>query len=428
MLKITPYLDLDTKAKQLVDHLNNTSIILTFSEAKVLELLLSNPDAIFSKEQLLEIGWPSRVVALTSLTQCVSTLRKKLEPYPEIQLQTIARRGYHIHVSDTEQINPLTFSETKPHIPFWRKKITWVISIISLIILSALATTWHYSDYLIAKKHVNRWQADENIDLKLGGAEANLCVFGDEVGKQSSLKQWQQHFTSDVKTIKELDHFSGYAATNGSNYSIAICPEKNGQKECDGKSLINITAIDDKPAQFNMAKFIELTNKMEKRVRYNQVFFPDTGDDNGDITEHNYQADIYYPIENELLVRADLSLSLIYDDADSGQFQSATCVTDQDCLTTPIKYTIRGDFKQYRKKIGKYDVDVFQVAIKQKSLTKPEQVSESAMRFYRAIRKHDIQDNVVYFYRIYNDQKTAVWILPLMGETIAWSHYSLVKL
>lgn len=60
---------LDEQAKELVDHVHGTQIGLTFSETAVLVLLLSAPNAIFTKEELLQVGWPERVVAPTSLTQ-----------------------------------------------------------------------------------------------------------------------------------------------------------------------------------------------------------------------------------------------------------------------------------------------------------------------------------------------------------------------
>jgi len=55
MHKITSYLMLDEQAKLLVDHVHGTEIGLTFSEAAVLVLLLSSPNAIFTKEELLQV-------------------------------------------------------------------------------------------------------------------------------------------------------------------------------------------------------------------------------------------------------------------------------------------------------------------------------------------------------------------------------------
>lgn len=40
MLKVTPYLELDEEAKQLVDHASNTTVTLTVSESAVFQLRL----------------------------------------------------------------------------------------------------------------------------------------------------------------------------------------------------------------------------------------------------------------------------------------------------------------------------------------------------------------------------------------------------
>jgi hypothetical protein len=130
----------------------------------------------------------------------------------------------------------------------------------------------------------------------------------------------------------------------------------------------------------------------------------------------------------ELLVRTDLNMSLVYEGKSTGKFYSTSCITDQDCLTTPIKYTIRGDFEQYQTKIDDLNVDVFHVKVLQKELTKPDEVSHSAMPFYRAIRKHDIRDEDLFYYRVYQNRDTAVWIVPQMGQLLAWMQYTQVKL
>ncbi len=69
MIKITPYLELDTEANQLIDHVSGKKVILTFSECAVLHRLLLSANPVCSKEELLSAGWPDRVVAVTSLTQ-----------------------------------------------------------------------------------------------------------------------------------------------------------------------------------------------------------------------------------------------------------------------------------------------------------------------------------------------------------------------
>ncbi|MCF1439268.1 MAG: hypothetical protein LPD71_11145, partial [Shewanella sp.] len=93
-----------------------------------------------------------------------------------------------------------------------------------------------------------------------------------------------------------------------------------------------------------------------------------------DFNEHNYQADVYFPVANRLLERYDLNMSLMYDTEDSGSFYFSSCLTDQDCLTAPIKYTFRGDFIQDSAQIGDRNVDVFTIKVKYKDLYNPEEI------------------------------------------------------
>lgn len=426
MQQLTPYLALDTKAKHLLDQRDGSEIVLSFSEAQVLSHLLSAPGNVFGKDELLAVGWPERVVALTSLTQCISILRKKLEPYPEIQLKTVARRGYQLNISEQSHVHMLAISDGEA-IRTALVSVSLKIKLLGILLLLGLVGFfWYYSDYHEMVKQVSHWRADKQLPLNVGGTLASAQLFYSDEAKQLHPSMWQKHLAPEGNLIPGLKHFSAYAASDGRNYSFAICPSAD-ETGCDGDGIINITAIDPKPAGLSMKEFVPLSQEMERRIRYNRIILPPAVD-YAELVEHNYHADIYFPVADELLVRTDLSLSLVYDSKDSGQFYSSACVTDQDCLTTPIKYQLRGYFHQYRTEISGTPVDVFQVKVNQKELTKPDNVSDSAMHFYREIRKDDIRDEEIYYFRVYQDHKTAVWIVPQMGNLLAWTTYSEVKL
>ncbi|MEZ9198808.1 transcriptional regulator [Shewanella sp. 10N.286.54.B9] len=425
MLKVTPYLELDEQAKQLMDRVNNTTISLTFSESAVLHQLLI-ADGVCGKEELLAIGWPDRVVAATSLTQCISTLRKKLEDYPEVQLKTVARRGYELHISERSHIKMLAVNDAES-IKTALIDASMMVKIAGILVLLLLILLfWYSSDYHRTVKNTGLWNADKKMALNIGGTKEIVPMFYKNDVEHLHHSMWQKHLAPESNHLEDFKGFEGFSATDGSNYSMAVCPEVvKGQ--CSGLGLMNIAAIDLNPAGLNINQFAELSERLEKRIRYNKVIIPHDSSD-GDITEHHYHADVYFPVAGELLVRADLSLSLIYEGEDSGQFYSATCITDEDCLTTPIKYKVRGTFKQYLQKISGIAVDVFQVKLSQKEFIKPETVSPSAMHFYRAIRKHDITDEELYFYRIYTDEESAVWITPILGSIVAWYKYDQVRI
>ncbi|MCL1056692.1 winged helix-turn-helix domain-containing protein [Shewanella gelidimarina] len=434
MLKVTPYLELDQQAKQLVDRANNTMISLTFSESAVLYQLLI-ADSVCGKEALLDAGWPDRVVAATSLTQCVSTLRKKLEAYPEVQLKTVARRGYELYVSKRSHIKMLAVNDAES-IKTALIDVPMMVKIGGiLVLLLFILWSWYTSDYHSAVKNSSLWNTDKKVALNIGGTKEIIPMFYQSNVEYLHPSMWQKHLAPESNHLANFEGFEGYVATDGDNYSMAICPNVI-DGECAGHNLMNITAIDRNPAGLDISHFSELAERLEKRIRYNRIIIPHNDNDNdndndnevGDITEHHYHADVYFPVAGELLVRSDLSLSLIYEDDNSGQFYSATCITDEDCLTTPIKYKVRGTFKQYEQKINDLTVDVFQVKVSQKEFIKPEVVSPSAMNFYRAIRKHDITDDVLYFYRVHTDEKSAVWISPILGSIVAWYKYDQVRI
>lgn len=418
---------LDEQAKRLVDHVHAIEIGLTFSETAVLVLLLSSPNAIFTKEELLQVGWPDRVVAPTSLTQCISTLRKKLEPYAEVQLKTIARRGYQLHVSEQSHVKMLAINDADAIRDAIVGVSTWTKAVGIVMLALILTLFWYWSDHHAVVKDVAKWNADKSINLNFGGTLGTAQVLYIKGEEHLHSSWWQKHLAPEGNYINNLPHFSAFALTDGKNYSMGICPALDA-KDCHGKGIINITSIDAKPAGLNMAEFIQRSKEMEERIRYNRVVLPLDDKGVGELLEHNYQADIYFPVAGELLVRNDLSMSLVYESPKKGKFYFTSCITDQDCLTTPIKYTIRGDFEQYPAQIGDLDVDVFHVKVSQKNLSKPSEVSPSAMQFYREIRKHDIRDEDLFYYRVYQNKDTAVWIVPQMGQLLAWTQYTQVKL
>ncbi|MCF1428442.1 MAG: hypothetical protein LPH21_00955 [Shewanella sp.] len=185
--------------------------------------------------------------------------------------------------------------------------------------------------------------------------------------------RWQKHIAPESNLIPNLKYFSAFALADDSAYSMAICPSED-YRNCDGKGLMNIVAVDDKPAGIRMTEFIPLMHKMEQRVRYNRIIIPEGMCKKSDFNEHNYQADVYFPVANRLLERYDLNMSLMYDTEDSGSFYFSSCLTDQDCLTAPIKYTFRGDFIQDSAQIGDRNVDVFTIKVKYKDLYNPEEI------------------------------------------------------
>ncbi|QDF68427.1 helix-turn-helix domain-containing protein [Shewanella sp. SNU WT4] len=429
MLQLTPYLNLDVQGKCLVDHVNGSHIALTFSEAEVLARLLAEPDVILTKEELLAVGWPERVVAPTSLTQCVSTLRKKLEPYPEVQLKTLARRGYQLHISEQSKVKMVALAD-----PQSIKKAVLNVSLSIkatgiLVLVLIMAIIWYQCDWHGIIKHSANWRAGEAVPLNIGGQQTMAKLIYRNGIEQLHPSWWQKHIAPEGNKLTGTPAFSSFALADIKVYSMALCPG-DSYEHCDGDGIINIATIDSRPAGLNMQEFIPLTKALEKRIRYNRVTIPEMAFSGGSVLEHNYHGDVYFPVAGELLVRNDITMSLVYDKdtQDTGQFYYSSCVTDQDCLTTPIKSHLRGTFEQYKRTISGMKADVFHVKVTQKNLSRPEEISRSAVHFFREMRKHDVLDDELYFYRLYQNDNTAVWIVPRMGNFIMWTRYQTVSL
>lgn len=427
MFKITPYLELDEQAKQLIDHANNQTIPLTFSESAVLAALLAESGVIVTKELLLELGWPDRIVAPTSLTQCISTLRKKLEPFTELQLKTIARRGYQLHIAQQSQIKMVSLSDANTI----RDVLTGVSKKIKLtgiaVVILLLLVIWYISDFHSVLKNSAHWVSDKNIELNIGGVKGQAILIHQSGVDKLHPSWWQKHIAPETNKVKSMEDFSAFALADGKHYSMSLCAG-NDYQSCTGDNIINIAAIDDKPAGLNMQEFIPLTEKLENRIRYNRISLPTANDLSQELIEYNYQADVYFPVAKQLLVRNDITMSLVYETPDSGEFYFASCITDEDCQTSPIKYQMRGDFTLYHSMVGDFKADVFHVKVKQKNLSHPETISDSAVRFFKESRKHDVLDNELFFYRLYQNEKTAIWIIPRMGNLIVWTKFQQLAL
>ena len=83
-------LRIDTNSKQC--SIDRKIISLTKNEYELLVLLITNPDYVYSREEILEQLWKNSV-SLRTVDTTVSRLRKKLGKYSE-NLQTRIGFGY----------------------------------------------------------------------------------------------------------------------------------------------------------------------------------------------------------------------------------------------------------------------------------------------------------------------------------------------
>lgn len=89
--RIGPY-RLDPRSRSLLK--NGVDMSLQPRLLDLLEVFVSRPGELLTKDHLVKIGWPNREAADHSLTQAVSQLRRALAEAPGECFQNVARRGY----------------------------------------------------------------------------------------------------------------------------------------------------------------------------------------------------------------------------------------------------------------------------------------------------------------------------------------------
>ena len=75
----------------------NQPIELTSIEYRIMELFMTNPGKVFTKQQIYEYGWEeSYVVADNNIMVCISKLRTKLDDDPSAYIKTLRGLGYRL--------------------------------------------------------------------------------------------------------------------------------------------------------------------------------------------------------------------------------------------------------------------------------------------------------------------------------------------
>lgn len=82
----------------------NDSVVaqLSVSEAQVLQCLMDSRGELVTKEMLLDVGWPNKVVQPNSLTVAIKNIRKALANIAiDVSIETRHRKGYIYHSANT---------------------------------------------------------------------------------------------------------------------------------------------------------------------------------------------------------------------------------------------------------------------------------------------------------------------------------------
>ena len=85
------YKELKINTDEKMCYINNVAIYLTKNEYNLLNLLLSKPNYVFSREELLNILWKGKKVTFKAVDMTIKRLREKLGKY---RWNILSRFGY----------------------------------------------------------------------------------------------------------------------------------------------------------------------------------------------------------------------------------------------------------------------------------------------------------------------------------------------
>ncbi|ABZ74786.1 transcriptional regulator, CadC [Shewanella halifaxensis HAW-EB4] len=411
-MQLTPKLSLNVAQQHLFDAEDSSRIELSYAETAVLQLMLKHQATLITREALLEAGWHDRVVSPSSLQQCISVLRKKLANYPEIELKTIPRHGYILHLSTTEKPKKITAKNKAAGL--------FSIAVFACLLLMAYGYATHNQPPY----------SETQIDSQLSQVKGEMTLFSPRQNETISASKANKRLSNQIGN--ELDWrapfktFSSFGLLTDKMDNFAICPDYQ-DKICSGKQLINISSEKDHGSKLALSNFLTTKIRMEQKT-YNKLDLPELRKHQGELKEQIYHGDLYFSIDDHRLVRSDIRISLVDLAPDSGIFYFAACITDEDCYTTPIRYEIRGQFKRTTQKWQQRKVERFDIEVSKTTLSSPDALSDTAQIIYLALRKQHLTQAGVSFYRVYQDDGTAVWQLPMVNQNMMWMQRQTLKL
>lgn len=456
-MKITEFLIIDLDARDLVDLKTTERQALSLAELEVLKCLVSHVGEVVSKEQLNIAGWPGRVVAPSSLTQCMSSLRKKLVAQTDIELKNIPRYGYSLCIVDehdvridetkAEAVSTAVQQQTEEDDSLKSKRLNIELASrlvpsrllwSTLVILAGIIITMHFSGGL--KKAVNyialltkpQIAAITTQNLEFNHTSSLISkVFLDsqqsEIAQQAtSVDELIANWFNYESVLPASSEKQLFTYDNGQYESVALCNDFDST--CSDRQPLNLVRTTDAPVTPLDIQWLADTKLRMEQVTYNKILLDKFETENSGVVEDVYRADVYYYSDTKNVVRADVRLSMIFDSDNRGKLVAAACITDDMLREISIRYQFSGDFKLKQSLIDGKVVKTFLVDIDERRFTSPQQVSKESATIYREIRKNVLQNEQMILRQVYQDDDSGVWMLPLWGETMVWAHREQVSL
>ena len=457
-MKITEFLIIDLDARELVNAKHSTRCALSLAELEVLKSLVSNVGEVVSKETLNAAGWPGRVVAPSSLTQCMSSLRKKLHGQTDIELKNIPRYGYSLCIieaaedpsfklvdSDSRQETvELSASQLNNHATPTTQNTaitkTWssvfkpmLLRVAAMSVVVTLIAGLHFSGGLkVIVNHLSLLTEPDvasitakSFSLAQNQSQLHTVQLDDQTTKITAKNVVENWFNYD-NIFKNATEKQLFAFENGRYESVALCNQFNGS--CIDKQPLNLVRAVSAPTPPLDIQWLADTKLRMEQVTYNNILLDEFAPADKGLVEDVFRADVYYYSESQNVVRADVRLSLIFESANRGKLVAAACITDDMLKEISIRYQFSGEFKVTQTMVDGKAVSTYLVDVDDRSFTSPQQISKESATIYREIRKNALQNERMVLRQLYQDDDSGVWMLPLWGETIVWAHREQVSL
>ncbi len=91
--------DLSLDPESCILKKGDKTIELTSVEYKIMELFMTHPGKVFTKQQIYESGWGDEyIIADNNIMVCISKLRSKLDDDPAAYIKTLRGLGYRLEV------------------------------------------------------------------------------------------------------------------------------------------------------------------------------------------------------------------------------------------------------------------------------------------------------------------------------------------
>ncbi|WP_417345095.1 winged helix-turn-helix domain-containing protein [Ferrimonas sp.] len=444
-MKVSKYLTVDEERRLLLDSKGNLTHPLSFAELEMLKLLVAEHGEVVDKQRLTDAGWPGRIVAQSSLTQCISTLRRKLEGHPDIELKTIPRYGYCLGYVEPREMAPAASQPAEPELPLssaqelpqpsaqelpdgrrsgfalrWRWPALGLL-LASVAYLHLSGGLSHALDWLrlISQPSV---AAISSESLKVGSHPnlAHNVVFEEEetlpkVSPQRFIANWER--VDDM--LPEVKAQQSYLKQSPDFDSIALCADFDGI--CRDKQPLNLVRRHGEQPSLDL-KWLRDTKLRMEQVTYNKILLDRFDGPTDGLLEDVYRADVYYYGDSDNVVRGDIRFSILYQSKTQGQLLVAACFTDALNREISMRYEFSGPFRVRETQVDGRPVKRFLIQVEDQNFRRPEQLSEEGAVIYREIQKAVLSKKQMTLHQVYEDDQSGVWSLPLWGETMVWAH------